>query len=593
MAVVGGDLAGVTAALTIAEQQNCHVWLLTSHPHILKGIFNTDATPILPDLALENRELIDRYGSGGRELAGLLAKQCSPLQAKEWLEEQGVILQEEGSTDDMSTLLHEKPFFVSPKCNLREVLQRNLDQANIHIEANTFIKNVSFKKKEFHIEMVGRDILRADVLILADDYPDGIQAPILVAKEDDNQRKSKKDQFLSFDFDDEAPLSLKDQMLLEKKEQKYAKKQKMNDMVNDNDVNFKELSKQDQRVLAKKRKKETKKEKEQLKQKKKGTTGRTTSSESISDSVTTDAEQQETEDDSSDTEDVATAAPSLPSTTLDSLGIASKLGHTIVDTSPGMFDFLVPTSGILEGCSKAVVPKARLRCKVETPPAARKKNEKASRLPKLEGPLFMAQGEVSGPGALRLSTLIAHEMADSGHRGTLQLHFAPDIGGVEDLTKILLDTVDPNESVIKSLCPLVHREIDYDDYDVETGDFKSVEFPLVPGGLWANLCQLAGITVSKLKWKDLPPNSVQNLARLLADCPLAITGVRPNDNIMAGGVSLKELDMADCKSRMIGGLFFCGSVIDVHGFDRGFNPLVSLATGRVAGISAVKCLDKK
>jgi len=598
VAVLGGDLAGIAAALSITqEKQDCSVCLFTGHSHILKGIFNTETTPILPDVTLENREIIERYGNGGRELAGILAKECSPLQAKEWLEDQGIILQEEGSTDDISILLQEKPLFVSPKCNLIEVFERNLVQANVCIKTNVFVKDI--KPQEgggFRIDLGKNTIVNVDVLIIANDYSDRIQDPILVLSKNDEIRKPAKNGFACFDFDDDnGPLSLKEQMALKTQQQKYAKKQRIDELVKVNDVNLFALSKQDQRTLAKKRKRETKRQKEQLKQTKKGTSGGLLDEMPLSASINESMEEpiagETTNSENDNDNDEATTIPTeSQSRALNTIELAATLGHTIINASPGMFDFLVPTKGILEGCSKAIVPKARLRCKVDLPQD--KKYPKATRLPKMEGPLLMAQGEVSGSGALRLSTRIAHAMAKSKHRGTLQIHFAPDIGGVEDIVEMISETADPNESVLKSPCPLVHREIDYNDYDFESGDFKSVVFPLVSDRLWHNLCQQAGITVAKLKWKDLPPNKLKSLARVFVDCSIQITGIRPNDNIMAGGVSLKELDFSEgCKSRIQEELFVCGSAIDVHGFDRGFNPLASLATGRVAGLNAIHCLS--
>ena len=148
IAIIGGDLAGVTAALTIAEQQQeCTIKLFTSHSRVLEGmIYQSDAYPILPDVTLENRKLIERFGHGGRELAGLLAKQCSPLQAKDWLEQQGVVLQEgqESSNErNVLILLQEKSLYVSPSCDLRRVLEEKLVQAkNIHVETNVVITDV-------------------------------------------------------------------------------------------------------------------------------------------------------------------------------------------------------------------------------------------------------------------------------------------------------------------------------------------------------------------------------------------------------------------------------------------------------------------
>ena len=576
----------MTAALTIAEQQQqldtqCTIKLLTSHSRVLEGMhFQRDAHPILPDVTLDNRKLIERFGHGGRELSGLLAKQCSPLQAKDWLEQQGIVLQEgRESESNLSTLLQETPWYVDPTCDLRRVLEEHLDRAeNIHVETNVVITDIGYNDENpgFLIEREENNDLQADVVVLARDYPSNIQKPILVEKSQAGTAKLMKQSLqLNFD-DDEEPLSLKDQMKQQKKQQRKAKKQMLQDMVGDSTVGFQELSKQDQNVLARKRSKDKKKKAQQE---------RSAESDATNILMTTDSQQQPDDNPYFS----ATGNDSVVFNPIDTLGMAVKLGHTIADESPGMFDFLVPAEGILAGCTKAVLPKVRLRCKVELSTEASKKT-KPSRLPKVEGPLMMAQGEVSGPCALRLSTLIAHEMAGSKYRGTLQLHFAPDIGSVEEVETMLLDSADPNENVLGFSCPLMHYEIDYDDYDVETGDFKRIAFPLVSDGIWSNLCKEAGIKVSKLKWKDIPSSGLQNLARLLVDSQLTITGVRPHENILAGGVSLKEIEMATCSSRKTQGLFFCGSIIDVHGFDRGFNSLISLATGRVAGMSAIKSL---
>lgn len=574
VAVVGGDLAGVVAASKIAtESPTAEVLLLTGLSNILEG-FKAASSPILPDLALENRILIERYGGGGRELAGILAKKCTPLQAKEWLEEQGVILQDESST--MTALLNEKPLFVSPKCDLQQVLQDHLERAQVAIQTNVNVTSISCNKPGFILDLERGEPVKADVVILANDCREIPPTPILAAKATDTttSSKSKAPSYLDLDFDDDEPLSLKDQMKLEKKRKSDAKKKKMDQLVQADEINVNELSKQELRTLTKKRKKEAQKNKKRKYK--------------ANESPTSSGESDPTED-AADNNDSADEESSdvFSFQGIDTAALAQKIGHTVTKESLGCFSFIVPDRGALEGCSKSIVPKARVRCKVENVPKGR-----AGRLPKLESPLLISQGEVSGPGASRLSTLIAHEMAHSGNRGTLHVHFAPDVGSVQDLAATLLAVADPASSVLKSDCPLVHREVDYDDYDFETGDFRSVEFPLVPKDLWGNLCRQAGITVAKLKWKEVPPCSVQNLARLLVDCQLPITGIRPQESVMAGGVCLKELNMGECQSQLVPGLFLCGSTIDVHGFDGGFTPLAALATGFVAGGNAAKAVKE-
>lgn len=588
VAVVGGDLGGVVAACTLAQQQSAaQVWLFTGHDEILHGFLPT--TPLLPDVTMDNRQLIDRYGNGGRELAGILAKQCTPLRAKQWLEEQGILLQQQGDPGSvMATLLGETPLFVHPQGNVPQILRNSLETCHVKIETNVKIDSISSNRAGFTILRQGTNRLDVDILVLAGDGHDipntlclsatKATSPIAAAAK---AKKVKALELLSLLEMADEPMSLKDQLKLEKQRQGDAKRVKMDGMVQaDIHVAMEDLSKQQQRTLAKKRKKEVKKQKEEQKQTKKGTVAVVNSEDLVEELTTNNV--QVVEDPSAEEEDsTATNAAAMTdsSAAINTLALATELGHTVTKEAIGMFSFMVPTRGLLEGCAKSIVPKARVRCKVETP--------SRGRLPKWDGPLLMSQGEVSGPAALRLSTIIAHEIAVAQNQGTLQIHFAPDVGGVEEVEAALLEAANPVSSVLKTQCPLIHREVDYDDYDVEMGEFRSVEFPLVPKRLWGNLCRQAGITASKMKWKDLSPGTVQALARLLVDSPLAITGIRPCENVMAGGVSLKEINMAECQSQKVKGLFLCGSVIDVHGFDGGFNPLASLASGYVVGSHAL------
>ncbi|CAB9506926.1 HI0933-like protein [Seminavis robusta] len=596
IAVVGGDLAGVVSACTIAQHQQqqkhqpAQVWLLTGHAQILEGLVAT--APILPDLTLDNRQLIERFGSGGRELAGILAKQCTPLKAKEWLEEQGVVLQEAGDATGTATLVGETALNVHPKCDLRQKLMDTLDTCQVKVETNVKVASISYNKPGFTITRGDQGSnLEVDVVVLAGDYQEVPNTPIYATTGKGSTTSATSSKKKTIDLDsllaeiEDEPMSLKDQMKLEEKRKGDAKKKKMDSLIHASggSADMESLSKQEQRTLAKKRKKEAKIQKQQLKQSKKGPSAGSTSSRELSD---------DRDEYSPDKEEDSEELPAIDKTTrstaaINALELATGLGHATTKESIGMFSFMFPTRGILEGCAKAIVPKARLRCRLDNNSA-----KGPNRLPKWEGPLLVSQGEIAGPAAWRLSTLIAQDMAAAGNQGTVQIHFAPDIGGVEEVEAALIESANPVASVLKAPCPLLHREIDYDDYDMETGDFKSIEFPLVPKRLWGNLCRQAGITTNKLKWKDLPPANVQALARLLVDSSLPITGIRPHDNVWAGGVSLKDINMAECQSQNIKGLFLCGSAIDVHGFNGGFNALACVATGFVAASHIMKLVGE-
>ena len=71
---------------------------------------------------------------------------------------------------------------------------------------------------------------------------------------------------------------------------------------------------------------------------------------------------------------------------------------------------------------------------------------------------------------------------------------------------------------------------------------------------------------------------------------LNITGFRPIEEaiITSGGISVKEIDPATMMSKLIGGLFFAGEIIDVDAYTGGFNLQIAFSTGFLAGESAAK-----
>jgi predicted Rossmann fold flavoprotein len=56
--------------------------------------------------------------------------------------------------------------------------------------------------------------------------------------------------------------------------------------------------------------------------------------------------------------------------------------------------------------------------------------------------------------------------------------------------------------------------------------------------------------------------------------------------VTGGGVSVKEIDPREMSSKYKAGLYFCGEVLDIHGYTGGYNITSALVTGRLAGINA-------
>ncbi len=56
--------------------------------------------------------------------------------------------------------------------------------------------------------------------------------------------------------------------------------------------------------------------------------------------------------------------------------------------------------------------------------------------------------------------------------------------------------------------------------------------------------------------------------------------------VTGGGVSIKEVVPNTLQSKMMYGLYFCGEILDIHGYTGGYNITSALVTGRIAGMNA-------
>ncbi|MBM6616379.1 NAD(P)/FAD-dependent oxidoreductase [Bacillus suaedaesalsae] len=58
--------------------------------------------------------------------------------------------------------------------------------------------------------------------------------------------------------------------------------------------------------------------------------------------------------------------------------------------------------------------------------------------------------------------------------------------------------------------------------------------------------------------------------------------------VTGGGVSVKEINPKEMSSKLANGLYFCGEILDIHGYTGGYNITSALVTGRLAGMTAGK-----
>jgi predicted Rossmann fold flavoprotein len=58
--------------------------------------------------------------------------------------------------------------------------------------------------------------------------------------------------------------------------------------------------------------------------------------------------------------------------------------------------------------------------------------------------------------------------------------------------------------------------------------------------------------------------------------------------VTGGGVSVKEIHPKEMSSKLMNGLYFCGEILDIHGYTGGYNITAALVTGRIAGTTAAQ-----
>lgn len=110
---------------------------------------------------------------------------------------------------------------------------------------------------------------------------------------------------------------------------------------------------------------------------------------------------------------------------------------------------------------------------------------------------------------------------------------------------------------------------------------------LLPQQLTAPVVVLSGIDPAK-KVDEVTREERRALVSLLKSLRLDIVRFRPIDEaiVTRGGVCVKEISPKTMESKLCGGLYFAGEVIDVDAYTGGFNLQIAFSTGIAAGRAA-------
>ncbi|MBA4250409.1 MAG: aminoacetone oxidase family FAD-binding enzyme [Chlorobiaceae bacterium] len=228
--------------------------------------------------------------------------------------------------------------------------------------------------------------------------------------------------------------------------------------------------------------------------------------------------------------------------------ILKQLGHKIIEPVPSLFTFNISDDRIkgLEGISHQQVE-------------LRIENSKLVE----NGPLLFTHWGLSGPVVLRLSAWGAIELAKKNYQFELRINFT-ERKNKETFFDELLNLKKELHSKEVSKYPLFN----------------------IPTRLWIRLNAISSID-EKIKWKDVPNNSLRQLAANLCELKLNVTGksIFKEEFVTSGGVDLKEINFKRMESKLHKNLFFAGEVLNIDGITGGFNFQAAWTTAFIAGSS--------
>ncbi|MNH36651.1 hypothetical protein D3C79_974680 [compost metagenome] len=87
---------------------------------------------------------------------------------------------------------------------------------------------------------------------------------------------------------------------------------------------------------------------------------------------------------------------------------------------------------------------------------------------------------------------------------------------------------------------------------------------------------------------EIAQEKIRHLAHLLVHFTMTVSGTQSLEKafVTGGGISVKEIEPKTMASKKKNGLFFCGEILDIHGYTGGYNITSALVTGRIAGMNA-------
>ncbi|QOV13056.1 NAD(P)/FAD-dependent oxidoreductase [Viridibacillus arvi] len=257
---------------------------------------------------------------------------------------------------------------------------------------------------------------------------------------------------------------------------------------------------------------------------------------------------------------VAVGGKAVPQTgsTGDGYPWAEKAGHTVTDLYPTEVPLLSNENFIrlreLQGLALRDVAVSVL-------------NKKGKPLVSHQMDMLFTHFGLSGPAILRCSQFVVKEMKkNGGNPVTIRIQSLMDYN---------------EESAFQMLFKLAKDE--------PKKALKNVWKGIVLERWLLFLLERAGLDAQSIG-ADLAAEKTRLFAKELVAFEMTVNGTQPLEKafVTGGGVSVKEIEPKTMASKKKLGLYFCGEILDVHGYTGGYNITSALVTGRIAGMSAAQ-----
>ena len=277
---------------------------------------------------------------------------------------------------------------------------------------------------------------------------------------------------------------------------------------------------------------------------------------------------------------LATGGSSSPGTgsSGDGYRMAAALGHTIVKLRPALVPLAVREAALaksMQGVSLSNVRLTAYQCTTDDIDMSKTPKRDCGRgipgrkpaAPVIEsrsGELMMTHSGIGGPTTLLMSLAIVDALERDPVSVSIDMYPQAD---ENQLRKQLQNDLDR------------HGKKSY----------RNILGELLPQKMIDPFVAITGIAPEK-RGHEITAEERERLLSSLKSLRFNIEGPLPISAaiVTAGGVSLDEIDPYTMASRLVGGLYFCGEVIDIDADTGGYNLQAAFSTGYVAGDEAAR-----